>query len=248
MIFLQMKKEAVMENTILNAESASPLYRQLMQRLRGDIAAGVYPVHSRIPSEQELCDAYQVSRVTVRKALAELTREGLLRRMQGKGTFVCAPRIKSDLRNVTSFHDVCSMMGTVAGTKVLSAHVISADENTRQQLQLTGDRAVEIVRLRLSDGQPVMLETNVFPMTYEDLLGRDLTGSLYGMLEARGVEAAKGVHEISLCYATTVQAKHLGVSAGMALLQLDQVIYDQHGAPLHTSHQVIRGDRFTFRI
>jgi DNA-binding transcriptional regulator YhcF (GntR family) len=70
----------------LRADSASPLYRQLMQRIRADIASGVYPVHSRIPSEAELGESYQVSRVTVLKALAELTREGLLRRMQGKGT------------------------------------------------------------------------------------------------------------------------------------------------------------------
>lgn len=237
-----------MEKKILNTESASPLYRQLMQRLRGDIASGVYPVHSRIPSEQELCDSYQVSRVTVRKALAELTREGLLRRMQGKGTFVCAPRIKSDLRNVTSFHDACRMMGTAASTKVLSAQIVCVEEDAKEKLHLTEETAVEIVRLRLSDGQPVMLETNVFPMAYEDLLHEDLTGSLYALLEGRDVEAAKGLHEISLCYATPAQARQLGVNPDDALLQLDQVIYDQHGTPLHTSHQVIRGDRFTFRI
>ena len=75
----------------LHFDSANPLYRQLMARIRADIATGIYAVHSRIPSEAELGETYQVSRVTVRKALAELTREGLLRRMQGKGTYVCAP-------------------------------------------------------------------------------------------------------------------------------------------------------------
>ena len=62
-----------LKKQILITESYSPLYKQLMQKLRGDIASGVYPVHSKIPSEQELCDTYQVSRVTVRKALAEFT-------------------------------------------------------------------------------------------------------------------------------------------------------------------------------
>lgn len=65
-----------MKKQILNTESYSPLYKQLMQKLRADIQSGVYPVHSRIPSEQELCETYQVSRVTVRKALSELTQEG----------------------------------------------------------------------------------------------------------------------------------------------------------------------------
>lgn len=238
-----------MENT-LHGAAVSPLYRQLMQQLRADIASGLYPVNSRIPSEAELTEKYGVSRVTVRKALSELTREGLLRRMQGKGTFVCAPRIRRSLRDVTSFHEACRHMGCVPGTKVLSAGIAPADTETREDLLLAedADRVVEITRLRTADGQSVMLETNRFPLAYDALLREDLTGSLYAALEKLGVEAASGVHEISLCYATAQQARQLDVQPGTALLQLDQVIYDQHGTPLHTSHQVIRGDRFTFRI
>ena len=232
----------------LHADSASPLYRQLMQRIRADIASGVYPVHSRIPSEAELGESYQVSRVTVRKALAELTREGLLRRMQGKGTYVCAPRLKSNLKDVTSFHEACLMMGCTPGTRLISSGIVHVEEDAREALALQGHEAVEIVRLRLADGSPVMLETNRFAPKYVALLHEELTGSLYHLLSKQGIEAASGVHEISLCYATAQQAKLLDVEPGAALLQLNQVIYDQHGAPLHTSHQVIRGDRFTFRI
>lgn len=232
----------------LHADSASPLYRQLMHRIRADIASGVYPVHSRIPSEAELGQTYQVSRVTVRKALAELTREGLLRRMQGKGTYVSAPRLKTSLRDVTSFHEACLMMGCTPGTKVISSQIIHAEEIQREALNLQGDEAVEIVRLRLADDIPVMIETNCFSAKYAYLLSEKLTGSLYHLLSQQGVEAASGVHEISLCYATAQQAKLLEVEVGTALLRLDQIIFDQHGAPLHTSHQVIRGDRFTFRI
>lgn len=232
----------------LRSDSASPLYRQLMQRIRADIASGVYAVHSRIPSETELVETYQVSRVTVRKALAELTREGLLRRMQGKGTYVCAPRLKSNLREVTSFHEACLMMGCVPGTKVISVAVTKVEEDVREALGLTGEEAVETIRLRLADEEPVMLETNRFPMKYDGLLREELTGSLYHILSKQGIEAASGVHEISLCYATSQQARLLDVEVGAALLQLNQVIFDQNGMPLHTSHQVIRGDRFTFRI
>ncbi len=236
-----------MEN-ILHSDSASPLYRQLMQRIRADIASGVYPVHARIPSEAELGESYQVSRVTVRKALAELTKEGLLRRMQGKGTYVCAPRLRTNLRDVTSFHEACRMMGCEPGTKVLSAQLIHAEDELREDLAIQGNEAVEVIRLRLADGDPVMLEINRFSMQYAFLLEEQLDGSLYHLLSKRGIEAANGVHEISLCYATAQQARLLAVEVGAALLQLDQVIYDQHGIPLHTSHQVIRGDRFTFRI
>ena len=236
-----------MEKT-LYADSASPLYRQLMQRIRADIASGVYAVHSRIPSEQELCQTYQVSRVTVRKALAELTQDGLLKRHQGKGTFVGVPRICKDLKDVNSFHAACRMMGCTAGTKVISAGMAIAEESIREKLGSDTDEVVEIVRLRMADDVPVMLETNCFTMKYSALLRENLTGSLYHLLSQQGIEAASGVHEISLCYATAHQAKLLEVEVGTALMRLDQVIFDQHGLPLHTSHQVIRGDRFTFRI
>ena len=68
--------------------NAEPLYRQLMARIRDDVSSGVYPAESQIPSEQEMCAHYGVSRVTVRRAISELTDEGILRKQQGKGTFV----------------------------------------------------------------------------------------------------------------------------------------------------------------
>lgn len=238
-----------MKKQILNTDSYSPLYKQLMQKLRSDITEGVYPIHSRIPSEQELCAAYGVSRVTVRKALAELTKEGLLKRHQGKGTFVAIPRICKDLKDVNSFHSACRMMGCEPGTRVIHATLSHAGQEDVERLSCAeGDELVELMRLCNADGAPVMLETNRFVPQYVWLLEEPLTGSLYETLRRHGVEPSQGIHEISLCYATTSQAKLLEVEPGAALLQLFEVIYDQHGAPLHTSCQVIRGDRFTFRI
>ena len=239
-----------MKKQILKSESYSPLYRQLMQKLRSDIQSGVYPVHSRIPSEQELCETYQVSRVTVRKALAELTREGLLQRHQGKGTFVGVPRLCKDLKDVNSFHDACRMMNCTPGTRVIHAQLTHATQEDRRDLLLeeTKEQVVEVVRLRLADGSPVMLETNRFPSSYAYLLEEDLTGSLYALLQEHEVGAAQAMHEVSLCYANAQQARQLEVEPGDALLCLREIIYDQHSRPLHTSLQLIRGDRFTFRI
>ena len=238
-----------MKVTILDTENASPLYVQLMHKLRDEIAAGVYPAHSRIPSEQELCDTYQVSRVTVRKALSELTRDGLLERHQGKGTYVAIPRIRKDLRHINSFHDTCAQLNCKPETQVLRAQLTQPDAMDREyQLCGADESVVELVRVRLADGVPVMLETNHFPMAYEWILREDLTGSLYALLRTRHVEADQACHEISLCYATPTDARQLGVEPGSAMLALNEVIYDQHGNPLHTSRQKIRGDRFTFRI
>lgn len=233
----------------LNQHSASPLYKQLTHRLRADIQGGIYPVHSRFPSELELCATYQVSRVTVRKALAALTQEGLLERHQGIGTFVCTPRIHKDLRSVNSFSEACRMMGAEPGTQVISAQLTAAEEEDFALLQCApGAQVVEVVRLRLMDGVPVMLETNRFPGQYAWLLQEELTGSLYALLHSRGTEPGQATHEISLCYAAAQEARLLEVAPESALLALFEVIYDASGHPLHTSRQHIRGDRFTFRI
>lgn len=85
-----------MQDKPLEKKSQSPLYQQLMARLKNDILAGVYPSGARIPSEQLLCETYGVSRVTVRKAMLDLVQEGLLVRRQGKGTFVADERIQRD--------------------------------------------------------------------------------------------------------------------------------------------------------
>ena len=238
-----------MKAIILDAENASPLYMQLMHKLKNELASGVYPVHSRIPSEQELCESCGVSRVTVRKALAELTREGLLERHQGKGTYVATPRIRRDLRHVNSFYEACQQMNSRPETQVLHAMITQPDDMDREAaLTADGESVVELVRVRLADSVPVMLENNHFPAGYEWLMREDLTGSLYGLLRKRGIEPGQATHEISLCYATPSDAKRLGVEPGSALLSLQEVIYDQDGKPLHTSRQKIRGDRFTFRI
>ena len=71
--------------------NAEPLYRQLMARIRDDVSSGVYPAESQIPSEQEMCARYGVSRVTVRRAISELTDEGILRKQQGKARSSARP-------------------------------------------------------------------------------------------------------------------------------------------------------------
>lgn len=233
----------------LQSVSSSPLYHQLMQRIADDIEKGNYPVGSRIPPEHELEETYQVSRVTVRRALAELTSEGLLERKQGKGTFVSTPRISQDLKSIHSFHDSCKKNGVRAGTRVIHVTEIDADATDIQDLNLReGDRVVETLRVRSADGEPVTLEKNHFSTVYSYLENENLNGSLYNVLRDYGVEPKEATHSISLAFATETQAKLLNIETGSPLIRLKEVVFDQKGRPLHNSLQLIRGDRFVFRI
>ena len=233
----------------LQSDSSSPLYRQLMQRLAEDIEQGMYPVGSRIPPEHELEKLYKVSRVTVRRALAELTAEGLLDRKQGKGTFVSTPRISQDLKSIHSFHDACKQNGFQGGTIVIHVKETEAEATDIQELNLkAGDRIIETFRVRTADGVPVVLEKNHFSMAYAYLENESLDGSLYNILREYGIEPKQASHDISMAFATENQAKLLGIEPGAPLMRLHEVVYDQKGRPLHNSLQLIRGDRFVFRI
>ena len=235
--------------TPLEKKSQSPLYQQLMTRLKNDIMAGVYPAGARIPSEQLLCDTYSVSRVTVRKAMLDLVQEGLLVRRQGKGTFVAEERIQRDLQQITSFSAACRQMGHKATARLISAEMSAATPEDVEKLGVDAESSVvEICRLRLCDDDPVMLEINRFPASYAYLLSENAEGSLYELLTARGVKPATAVHDISLGHATPMVSRHLGCAQGDALLLLDELVLDQHGEPLHLSRQWIRGDKYTFRI
>ena len=233
----------------LQSESSSPLYHQLMQRLSEDIERGPYPVGSRIPPEHKLEELYKVSRVTVRRALAELTAEGLLERKQGKGTFVSTPRISQDLKSIHSFHDACKQNGFQGGTIVIHVRAADADAADIEELNLrTGDKVLETLRVRTADGVPVVLEENHFSMAYSYLENENLAGSLYNVLRDYGVEPKQASHDISMAFATETQAKLLDIEPGAPLMRLHEVVYDQKGRPLHNSLQLIRGDRFVFRI
>jgi GntR family transcriptional regulator len=230
-------------------DSANPLYKQISAGIRADIEDGTYPIDSKIPSEEELCALYDVSRITVRKALEELAEEGLLVRRQGKGTFVSVPQVDVDVKPITSFHDACRAVGKVPSTKVLSARTVKPSKEDMLELNAPADaRVVEIDRVRYADGEPVILERNHFPSVYSYLLESDLSGSLYNLLRAYGIEPSKASHDVSLISADENKSTLLCVEVGSPLLFLYEVIYDQKGRPLHISHQYIRGDKFTLKI
>lgn len=230
-------------------DSANPLYKQIAAGIRADIDDGTYPIDSKIPSEEELCVKYDVSRITVRKALEELAEEGLLVRRQGKGTFVSVPQAEVDVKPITSFHDACRAFGKTPSTKVLSARTVKPSKEDMLELNAPADaRVVEIDRVRYADGEPVILERNHFPSVYSYLLESNLSGSLYNLLRAYGIEPSKASHDVSLVSADENKSTLLGVEIGTPLLFLHEVIYDQKGRPLHISHQYIRGDKFTLKI
>ena len=233
----------------LNSETSSPLYAQLMQKIKNSISNGELKIGSKIAAEQDLCIQYGVSRITVRKAISELEKQGILEKKQGKGTFVTVPAIHRKLHAVNSFHDTCRMNGQRPSTRTIASRTVTASVQDTDELGVAvGARVVETVRVHFADKVPVILEENHFSMAYSYLLESDLNGSLYNLLSECGAEPAQATHVISIRKASRQVAGLLKIEEGTSLLFLHEVIFDKKGRPLHTSSQYIRGDIFTFRI
>ena len=100
-----------MPKTNLVPLSPQPLYEQIKDTLRGRILDGTYAPHSQMPSEHELCALFGVSRITVRQALGDLQKEGLLFKLHGKGTFVSKPKAFQNVTSLQGFGEAMSSMG-----------------------------------------------------------------------------------------------------------------------------------------
>ena len=219
-----------MADGTLRTESVSPLYAQIMERIRQDIIQGVYPAGSRIPTEHELEIRYAVSRVTVRRAMLELTTAGLLERKQGKGTFVTARKTERRERVLLGFHEACKAAGKVPSVLLTRMRELDGEPKDLELLNLPeGSRVLEIRRVLAADDEPVILQICRFSMAYAWLENAELKGSLYSLLQEYGVRAEKSIYDILLRKTNHDEAALLNVDEGTVLLAVDQVVYDQKG-------------------
>ncbi|MFQ7392384.1 MAG: GntR family transcriptional regulator [Collinsella aerofaciens] len=238
--------------------SAVPLYQQVMDDLKGEIARGVYASGSRIPSEMELAKYYGVGRITVRRAV-ELSRAGYLNRQQGRGTFVCAPKLKRKIvqkGDVQSFSEGCAANDMVPGACLVSRTVVAA---TREDAAFfgvePGCELIVVERVRTADGVPVMLENNAFVLIdhpyLQTLADEDLTdNSIFAFVaEHSGRAPLKSdpcTVEIALADAQT--APLLEVPVGEPLFYMEAYFTDEDERPLLLGRQKIVGSRYVFDI
>ncbi len=230
----------------MKEKSASPLYAQIMDELTRDITIGRFRVGDMIPTETELCERFHVSRITVRRAVEELSEQGILSRKQGKGTFVTKPLAQHKIpSSVFSFHTLCENAGKKPSVVVFYQREELASKDDQAALQLkSGSKVVSISRLCFADEVPVIYTEQRFSMAYSYLLDNDLTASIYSLISNCGSEASSSFRTMSLVYATEEIAKKLNVKTGDALILLHFIVYDRQGRPMNITDAYVRGDIF----
>jgi GntR family transcriptional regulator len=223
--------------------NGSPLYLQLQRVLRRAIESDVLKPDEALPAERDLAEAFEVSRVTVRKALDGLVDAGLLIRRHGAGTFV-ATRVEKNFATVTSFTEDMLARGRRPHSEWLAraGGLVTPEEAMALGLG-PGTRVFRFTRIRYADEQSMALEYSTVPASCLSALDA-VEESLYAALgDARPVCVLQRLRAILF---TAEQAELLGVEAGSAALEIERRGYAQDGRTVELTRSLYRGDSYDY--
>lgn len=208
-------------------------------------------VGDALPPERTLAPRFAVSRMTLRRAVEELVREGRLVRRQGAGTFVAEPKIAQGLA-VTSFSEDMRQRGAVPSSRTLDVGKVHAGAQLGKRLEISpGDEVIKVTRLRLADDAPMAVETLHVPLNIApDLDGVALAGaSFYDLLHQRyGIDLAGGVQTIEATVTDEVESPMLEVPLHSPAFLFERTSRSQDGRVVEFVRSVYRGDRYQFSV
>ena len=236
---------------LIDREDHQKLYLQLYEILKKKIESSEWPVGSQIPTEEDLCKIFNVSRATVRNAVMELVRQGYLKRQQGKGTFVQRNIVSEGLSMITSFREILFEKGLKFSTKVLARTVMMPIDDMDIKLRVPRDKhIIYIKRLRLIDIEPVLLQESYIPYHICPLLLEEdvETQSLFELFEKKyGIKITRVQNHIEVTYLNADEARLIGLPEASAAILLNQYFYSGDTVFMYT-RSIKRTDRFKFLI
>ncbi len=229
-----------------------PRHKQISEWLESQIEEGTYEIDEKLPSENELCKKFDVSRVTVRKALQTLENEGLIYRSQGLGSFVCDDRPRQSFIQLTDFEEDMRRAGLEPSSEVIKLTTEKATDQITGVLNLDPESTVvRLDRLRLGDGEPIAFDITWLPMFYGQLIeGYDLKDeTIYDILEKDfDIPVEKGYFRIEAENSPDDIAKHLKLEPGTALLVIDRISLTVGEKPIYYQKRYYRSDRIVYEL
>jgi len=208
-----------------------PKYYQLAEWLRSQILNGELQSDDRLPIEDDLCKMHNLSRGTVREAVRMLIDEGLVRREQGRGTFVNELHPETSLFTLSSFNEEMRRQNRIPSTLVLQAVALPASPEVGERLALQpGEPVVQIVRLRLADGQPVVYETRYLAQALcPGLLQEDLEhSSIHHVLVRKyHIPLVKMIHVVEMRRPSAEEARLLQVPPEASMFSVDRLTFTE---------------------
>ncbi len=229
-----------------------PLHEQISSWIADRIRDGHFGADEQLPSENEFCRRFDVSRLTVRRALQTLEADGYIYRRQGLGSFVADRRLAQGLVRLTDFAQDMARAGLEASSRILHRRHEAAPDDVAARLGIDpGTRVLRLDRLRLGDGHPVALDRTWLPPYYAQLLeGHDLEArTIYEVLEGEyGIPAYSGRYRLTAIAAELDVAGPLAVPRGSPLLLIERLSRTAGDRPLYFQRRYYRSDRVSYEL
>jgi GntR family transcriptional regulator len=237
----------------IHVESLSPvpLYHQIMLALERQIVDNVLKEGDQLPSERVLAHRLGVSRMTIRQAVRSLVLSGYCYRVRGRGVFVRRRRVFASTERFEGFTASMRRQGRRQRTAALGARMAEPPDWVREGLDLApGEQAVELVRLRLLDEVPTILETEWFSARrHAGLLEEDLSQSLYTILETRYATRIAYTTDLLMAYQPTAEERRqLQLPDGTPVIVRDRIGSLADGTPVEAVRSIYNGTEFEFRM
>lgn len=226
-------------------EGRAPLYQRLQTALRQAIENRVLQPHEALPAERDLANEFAISRITVRKALDGLVRDGLLMRRHGAGTFVSA-RVEKNFSKLSSFSEDMAARGMIPRSEWLGRTESAVTPDEALMLGLSpGTRVYRFSRVRFADDEPMALEHSTIPAFA--LPSADAVGdSLYAALHSAGHRPTRALQRLRAVLFTAEQARQIGVGAGAPGLYIERRGFLEDGRAVEMTQSYYRGDAYDF--
>jgi GntR family transcriptional regulator len=229
----------------LDALGRAPLYQRLQLALRRTIETKTLKPEEALPAERDLAQMFDVSRITIRKALDGLVAEGLLTRRQGAGTFV-AGRVEKQFAKLSSFSEDMATRGRTARSQWLTRaeSAVTPDESLTLGLS-PGTRVFRFARIRFADQMPMAIEQSTIS-GFALRNAEEVEGSLYCALEQRGFRPVRALQRLRAVLFDQDQANLLDIEQGAAGLFIERRGYLDDGRAVEMTHSWYRGDAYDF--
>ncbi|AJO21818.1 GntR family transcriptional regulator [Weizmannia coagulans] len=226
----------------------TPLYHQVQEILDKKISIGQWEEGFQIPTEKELARIFNVSAITVKRAVQELVKKGKLYRVRGKGTFVSKKTEEKSILDVVTFG---SEEVKMSPHKLLYSSIVQADDVISEKLKLKKeDQVIQMIRLKYENDEPAAIEhtflvhdlcRNFLPeMTEKELI--------YNVVQQNGVSLDKVKINFSSISSDSYEANLLKIKKGTPLFVIERVTFTEKNVPVEYSKFVIRHDKVDYYI
>jgi GntR family transcriptional regulator len=228
----------------------SLLYARVETVLAGEITDGDLRVGDQLPTEDSLVARFGVSRITVRRAIQNLVTRGLVEIRRGKGTFVAAPKITHDLKELSGFVEDMHALGRKPAARVIGKEIVPANATVARQLALTrGERVVRIRRVRLADGVPLSFDETYLPLEIgKKIINNNLkVEPIFSLLERKyDVPLIEAEYKLDAVAAENEVATTLNVKPGSPIFRIERTSYSTGNRPVDYEMLYYRGDLVQF--